>query len=97
MYFSLCVKNRVKKQLIKGFRKIIAEIIKEKSPPVETERPLTIACHMKKILTKPWRKHATSNRSHCLITEFTQIIFANRALFLLSCISRHLSCICAHF
>jgi hypothetical protein len=46
--FLLRFKNSVKKQLIKSFNKNNHGIIKEKSPPVETERPLTIACHMKK-------------------------------------------------
>jgi hypothetical protein len=49
MHFSFAPKIGLRNNLSKVLIKIM-ETIKEKSPSVETERPLTIACHMKKSL-----------------------------------------------
>jgi hypothetical protein len=46
MIVALNFKNNGKKSKIQSFGKIM--YIKKESPSVETERPLTIACHMKK-------------------------------------------------
>jgi hypothetical protein len=40
---------------------VVRIAVNKKSPSVETERPLTIACHMKILNQTPGRKRATSN------------------------------------